>query len=48
VAHAYHPSYSGSRDQKDGGSKPAPGKQFVKLYLKKKNPKKGLVEWLKV
>jgi hypothetical protein len=23
---AFNPSYSGSRDQEDGGSKPAPGK----------------------
>jgi hypothetical protein len=26
VAHAYNPSYSGGRDQEDGGSKQAPGK----------------------
>jgi hypothetical protein len=26
VAHAYNPSYSGSRDQKDHSSKLAPGK----------------------
>jgi hypothetical protein len=36
VAHAYNPSYSGGRDQ-DGGSKSAPGKWLVRLYLKKKN-----------
>jgi hypothetical protein len=26
VAHAYNPSYSGSKDQEDRGSKPARGK----------------------
>jgi hypothetical protein len=26
VAHTYNHSYSGERDQEDGGSKPAPGK----------------------
>jgi hypothetical protein len=30
-----------------GSSKPAPGKQFEKLYLKNTPHKKGLAEWLK-
>jgi hypothetical protein len=48
VAHTYNHSYSGERDQEDGGSKPAPGKYFARPYLEKKNHhKKGLVEWLK-
>jgi hypothetical protein len=36
VAHACNPSYSGGRDQEDHGLNPAPGKQFVRPYLKKK------------
>jgi hypothetical protein len=36
VAHACNPSYSGSRDPKDHGSKPVWAKYFTKLYLKKK------------
>jgi hypothetical protein len=34
VAHACNPSYSGGREQKDGGLKPAQEK-FVRPYLKK-------------
>jgi hypothetical protein len=37
VAHTCNPSFSGGRDQEDRSSKPAPGKQFVRPYLKK-NP----------
>jgi hypothetical protein len=52
VAHAYNPNYSGGRDQEDFGSKPAWANCSVRPYLKekkkKKNHKKGLVEWLKV
>jgi hypothetical protein len=44
VAHAYNPIYSGGKDQDDGGSKPAPGKQFLRPYLKNTQHKKGLVE----
>jgi hypothetical protein len=47
VVHACNPSYSRGRDQEDRGSKPAPGKQFVRPSLKKTLHKKGLVEWLK-
>jgi hypothetical protein len=49
VPHIYNPSYPGSRDREDHGSKPA--WQIVQeTYLKKKKTqhKKGLVEWLKV
>jgi hypothetical protein len=35
VTHACNPSYSGGRDQEDHSLKPAPGKQFVRSYLKK-------------
>jgi hypothetical protein len=48
MAHTCNPSYSAGRDQEDRGSKPALGKQFTRLYLKKTLHKKGLVEWLKV
>jgi hypothetical protein len=34
VAHAYNPSFSGSRDQEDRGSKQSPSKQFPRPYLK--------------
>jgi hypothetical protein len=40
VNHACHPSYSGGRDQENQVSKPAPGKQFARPYLKKKKKKK--------
>jgi hypothetical protein len=46
VAHACNPSYSEGRDQEDHGSKPAPGKQFRRPYLKKPHHIKGLAEWL--
>jgi hypothetical protein len=39
LAHACNPSYSGSWDQEDWGWKPAPGKQFMSPYLKKKKKK---------
>jgi hypothetical protein len=48
VAHSCNPSYSGDGDEEDHSSKPAPGKQFPRPYLKKRHHKKGLVEWLKV
>jgi hypothetical protein len=40
VAHTYNPSYSGGRDRKDHGSKPALGKQFARPYLKNIHHKK--------
>jgi hypothetical protein len=48
VAHACNPSYSGSKEQEDHGSKPT--QQIVRetLSQKKTHHKKGLVEWLKV
>jgi hypothetical protein len=42
VAHVYNPSYSGSRDQKDGGSKPAWANSFERPYLKNNQHKNGL------
>jgi hypothetical protein len=36
VAHTYNPSYSGGRDQKDQGSKPALAKKKKKNHTKKK------------
>jgi hypothetical protein len=48
VAHACNPSYSGSRDQEDSGSKPAWAHNSVRPYLKKPFTKIGLIEWLKV
>jgi hypothetical protein len=51
VAHACNPSYSGGRDQGDHGSKPAQANSsgdLISKKKKKKNHKKGLVEWLKV
>jgi hypothetical protein len=48
VAHAYNPIYSGSRDQEDGGSKPAQVNSFLSPYLEKPFAKIGLVEWLLV
>jgi hypothetical protein len=39
LAHACNPSYSGGRDQEDHGSKPAPGKWFVRAYLEKTHHK---------
>jgi hypothetical protein len=40
VAHACNPSFLGGSDQKDHSSKPAPGKRFVRPYLKISNTKK--------
>jgi hypothetical protein len=38
----------GTRDQEHQGLKPAQANNFVRPYLKKKkNHKKGMVEWLK-
>jgi hypothetical protein len=48
VAQDYNPSYSGSRDKEDCGSKPAQANMFARPYLKKPFTKIGLVEWLKV
>jgi hypothetical protein len=48
VAHACNPSYSGGRDQKDSGSKPARANSFTRPYLEKPFTKIGLVEWFKV
>jgi hypothetical protein len=49
VAHTYNPSYSGSRDQEDQGSKPTQANSLRDTCLKKPFTKKvGLVEWLKV
>jgi hypothetical protein len=45
----YNPSYSGSRDQEDCGSKPARANSSKRPYLEKNPSQKiGLVEWLKV
>jgi hypothetical protein len=46
VTHVYNPSYSGSRDQEDCGSKPA--KIVCETLPGKKHHKTGLVELLKV
>jgi hypothetical protein len=40
VAHAYNPSYSGSRDQEDSGSNPAKANISQDLILKKPFTKK--------
>jgi hypothetical protein len=50
VAHAYNPSYSGGRDQKDYGGQNSSWDPISKKKKKKKENlhKKGLVEWLKV
>jgi hypothetical protein len=48
VAHACNPSYLGSRDHEDQGSKPAWGNSSVDLISKIIDINKtGLVEWLK-
>jgi hypothetical protein len=45
VAHAYNPSYSGGRDQKDYSSKSAQANSSQDpITKKKKNHQKGLVE----
>jgi hypothetical protein len=49
VAHACNPSYSGSRDQEDRGSKPAQANSSQHPNSKKPFTKKiGLEEWLEV
>jgi hypothetical protein len=48
VAHACNPSYSGGRDQKDLGLKPAWANSSARPYLEKPFTKIGLVEWLNV
>jgi hypothetical protein len=53
VVHACDPSYSGGRDQEDGGSKPAQANSSLdpilkKPITKKKKKKQQLVECLKV
>jgi hypothetical protein len=48
VAHAYNPSYSGSKDQENLGSKPAWANSLGVPILKNIHHKKGLAEWLKV
>jgi hypothetical protein len=48
VAHAYNPSYSEGRDQKDGSSKSVWANSSQDTILKKTHHKKGLVEWLEV
>jgi hypothetical protein len=50
VAHTCNPSYSGGRDQEDRSLKPAWGNSSRNSTSKKKkkNHKRGLVEWLKV
>jgi hypothetical protein len=48
VVQAYNPSYSGSRDQEDLGSKPAQANSSVSPYHEKTFTQKGLVKWLKV
>jgi hypothetical protein len=48
VAHAYNPSYSGSRDQEDRSSNPALANSLRGPILKKTHHKKGLLEWFKV
>jgi hypothetical protein len=48
VVYACNPSYSGGRDEKDRGSKPAWENSSTRPYLKKPFTKIGVVEWLKV
>jgi hypothetical protein len=48
LALAYNPTYSGGRDQKDQGSKPAWANNLQDTISKKNLTQKGLVEWLKV
>jgi hypothetical protein len=47
VAHGCNPSYSGGRDQKGYGLKPALGNSFRDPILKNYLTTKGLVEWLR-
>jgi hypothetical protein len=46
VVHAYNPSYSGGRDQKDHGLKPAQANSLGDAISKK--PFTKIVEWVKV
>jgi hypothetical protein len=46
-AHTCNPSSLGGRDQEDRSSKPAQANSSQNPVSKKKNHKKGLVEWLK-
>jgi hypothetical protein len=48
VTHVYNPSFSGSRDQENSGSKPAQANSSARAFLKKSFTKIGLVDWLKV
>jgi hypothetical protein len=48
VAHTCNPSYSGGRDQEDGGSNPAWANSLQDPISEKKKSQKGLAEWLKV
>jgi hypothetical protein len=48
VAHACNPSYIGSRDQEDHGSRPAWANSLGDSILKKTHHKKRPVEWLKI
>jgi hypothetical protein len=48
VAHAFNPSYSGGRDQKDYGLKPVWANSSQDPASKKHITTIGLVEWLKV
>jgi hypothetical protein len=47
VAHTCNPSYSGGRDQEDGGLKPARANSSRDPMLKKPITEKRPVEWLK-
>jgi hypothetical protein len=46
VVHAYNPSYSGGRNQKDTSSKPAQTKKFTR-HIQKPCTKIWLLEWMK-
>jgi hypothetical protein len=48
MAHACNPNYSGSSDQEDHGSKPAPANSSRVPISKNTHQKKHPVEWLKV
>jgi hypothetical protein len=48
VAYACSPSYTGGRDQKDSGLKPALANNSVRPYLENPFMKIELVEWFKV
>jgi hypothetical protein len=41
-AHTYNPSYSGGRDQEDGGSKSGQENSSVRPYLEKPFTNKGI------